>query len=113
MPEKLKGRTLWYFSTSIQLQNFKKMKGDPLVEKKKKKSHSAEKYLEGDLLLSSGIVSYVGKLFVQFLGSTGEIWNFVELLVELFWPLQVVLKKHWRKTMAIVGSFQEKRLLKT
>ena len=28
--EKLKGGTLWDFSTSILSQNFKKMKGDPL-----------------------------------------------------------------------------------
>ena len=34
---------------------------------------------------------------VQFLGPTGTFWGlliFVELLVELFWSVQVVLKKH-------------------
>ena len=34
---------------------------------------------------------------VQFLGTTGTFWgllNFVELLVEIFWSVQVVLKKH-------------------
>ena len=33
---------------------------------------------------------------VQFLGPTGTFWgllNFVELLIELFWSVQVVLKK--------------------
>ena len=43
MPKKLKGRTLWDFSTSILSQNSKKLKGGPLVEKNGKKSHSAEK----------------------------------------------------------------------
>ena len=28
MPKKLKGRTLWDFSTSILLQNIKKLKGE-------------------------------------------------------------------------------------
>ena len=31
-------------------------------------------------------------LLVQFPGSAGEIQNFVELLVQLFWSLQVFLK---------------------
>ena len=31
MPKKLKGRTLWDFSTSILLQNSKKLKGGPFV----------------------------------------------------------------------------------
>ena len=45
----------------------------------------------------SGPVLYVTRetFLVQFLGPTGTFWgllNFVELLVELFWPVQVVLK---------------------
>ena len=31
MPKKLKGGTLWDFSTSILSENIKKLKGDPLV----------------------------------------------------------------------------------
>ena len=46
MPKKLKGRTHWDFSKSNLLQNSKKMKWDPLVEKRKK-SHSAENNLKG------------------------------------------------------------------
>ena len=55
-----------------------------------------------------GIVCYAGNFLVLFPGPTGEIWNFVELLVELFWLVQVVLKKHWRKAMTIVDSFLKK-----
>ena len=62
MPKKLKGRTLWDFSTPILLQKSKKMKGDPLVEIFFK-SHSAEKNLKGGPLVSSGIVRYAGNLF--------------------------------------------------
>ena len=45
MPKKLKGGTLWDFSTSILSQNIKKMQGGPFEEKKfrKKMSRSAEK----------------------------------------------------------------------
>ena len=42
--EKLKGGTLWDFSTSILSQNIKKCRGDPLGKFfSKKKSRSAEK----------------------------------------------------------------------
>ena len=43
--KKLKGGTLWDFSTSILSQNIKKMQGGPFEEKKfrKKMSRSAEK----------------------------------------------------------------------
>ena len=40
----------------------------------------------------SGILCYARKFLVLFPGPTGEIWNFVELLVELFWSVQVVKK---------------------
>ena len=42
MPKKLKGETLWDFSTSILSENIKKLKGDPSVKKTQKKSHRAE-----------------------------------------------------------------------
>ena len=51
-----------------------------------------------DPLVSSGIVCYAGNLVSsvpwanRYILATSE--NFVELLVELFWPVQVVLKKH-------------------
>ena len=45
--EKLKGRALWDFSTSILSQNTKKSKGDPLVEKKiSKKVAQCQKQLK-------------------------------------------------------------------
>ena len=60
-----------------------------------KKSHSAEKM---DPLVTSGIVCYAGNLFGsvpwanRYILASSE--SFVELLVELFWSVQVVLKKH-------------------
>ena len=62
------------------------------MKKIEKKSHSAEKWT-----LWSRAVLYVTRetFLVQFLGPTGTFWrleNFVELLVELFWSVQGVLK---------------------
>ena len=52
--KKLKGGTLWDFSTSILSQSSKKLKGGPFDEKKfpEKKSRSAEQKLEGGTLWS-------------------------------------------------------------
>ena len=79
------------------LQNFQVLVNwDYFYEKKiEKKSHSAEKM---DPLVTSGIVCYAGNLFGsvpwtnRYILASSE--NFVELLVELFWSVQVVLKKH-------------------
>ena len=98
MPKKLKGRILWNFSTSILLQNSKKMKGALCWKKFLKKSRTVpKKNLKGDPLVSSGIVCYAGNLFGSVPRANrynlASSQNFVELLVELFWSLQVVLKK--------------------
>ena len=62
MPKKLKGGTLWEFSTSILSQNIKKMQGDPLGKIfSKKKSRSAEKNERGEPLVSPGMVCYAEK----------------------------------------------------
>ena len=104
MPKKLKGRTLWDFSTSILLQNSKKIKGETLLWKKYflKKSRSDEQNLKGDPLVSSGIVCYAGNLFGSVAWANrynfARVENFVELLVELFWSLQVVFKKTLTKS---------------
>ena len=61
--KKLKGGTLWDFSTSILSQNIKKMQGDPLGKKffSEKKSRSAEKNERGESLVSPGMVCYAEK----------------------------------------------------
>ena len=64
MPKKLKGRTLWGFSTSILSQNSKKIEGGTLWAKTffpEKKSHNAKKTEKGDPLVSPGMVCYAGK----------------------------------------------------
>ena len=66
-----------------------------LLRKKKfrKKSHNPEKTEREDPLISSGIVCYAGNLFGSVPWATRYILassvNFVELLVELFWSVQV------------------------
>ena len=71
----------------------KKLKGDPLVGIFLKKVQ-CRKNLQGVPLVSTGIVYYAGNLF----GSVpwvniGVFSKFCKLLIELFWSLQVVLRK--------------------
>ena len=128
MPKKLKGRTLWDFSTSILLQNSKKLKGRTLWDFSTSILLQNSKKIEGGLswwkkfFLKKvaqcrkngpfGLVRYCMLLFGsvpwanRYILASSE--NFVELLVELFWSVQVVLKKHWRKAMTIVDSFLKK-----
>ena len=71
MPKKLKGGTLWDFSTSILSQNSKKIEGGPFGGKKfRKKVAQYRKKLKGrpDPLVSSGIVLY-GERRKNLLGS--------------------------------------------
>ena len=79
MPKKLKGWTLWEFSTSILSQNVKKLKGDPFgkIFFPEKKSHNAEKTERGDPLVSPGMVCYAGKQEKAFwFSSLGQIVQF-------------------------------------
>ena len=90
MPKKTEKRTHWDFSTSILLQNSKKLKGDPLVGNNflEKKSHGAENNLKREPLVSSGIVCYTGYIFGSVPWANryklASSQNFVELLEELF-----------------------------
>ena len=96
----------------------KKMNGGSFGEKLfSEKSHSAEKTKRGDPLVSSGIVCYAGNFFGSVPWANGGNLKFCRILVELFWSLQVYrkffkIKKHWRKAMTIVDSYQEKHRLK-
>ena len=96
MPNTLKGLILWEIFQHPKSENCNKIEGDPLGFYSRKKSGSATKNERGPFSL----VRYCmlrGKLFwfsslgqrIQF----GVFLNFVELLVELFWSLQVYRKK--------------------
>ena len=76
MPKKTEG-SLWDFSTSILLQNIKKLKGGVFGEIFfRKMSHNAEKNERGDPLVSSGMVCYAEKAFlVQFARLNDSIWD--------------------------------------
>ena len=77
------------------------MSWGPFYEKffLEKKSHNAEKTERGDPLVSPGMVSYAGKQEKPFwFSSLGQIVQFGAIIfcrtfVELFWSVQVVLKK--------------------
>ena len=99
--KKLKGGTLWDFSTSILSQNIKKMQGDPLgkIFFSKKKSRSAEKNERGESLVSPGMVCYAEKQEKPFwFSSLDRIVHFDAIIfcrtfVELFWSVRVDRKK--------------------
>ena len=116
--KKPKGRTLWGFPTTILSQNRKKIWRGTLwgIFFPEKKSHNAEKnWKGGNPLVSPGMVCYAGKQEKPFwFSSLGQMVQFGSIIfcsrtfVELFWSVQVVLKKHWRKAMTIVDSFLKK-----
>ena len=74
------------------------LKGDPFVGKFFLKSRTVPKKSKGGTFWSRPVLYVTRETFlVQFLGPTGTfrgLLNFVELLVELFWSVQVVSKKH-------------------
>ena len=81
-PKKLKGRTLWDFSTSILLQNSKKIEGEPFGKINfSKKSLAVPKKMKGGTLWSRSVL-YVTleTLLVQFLGPTGTFWRLLKIL---------------------------------
>ena len=98
MPKKLKGETLWDFSTSILSQNIKKLKGGPLEKFFFEKSLTMPKKTERkNSLVSPGMVCYAEKekkekpfwfsslsQMIQF-----ETIKFRRTFVELFWSVRV------------------------
>ena len=82
MPKKLKGGTLWDFSTSVLSENSKKLKGGPFGENFffEKKSHRAEKYSKGVPL------------------GTGEFFRWCKKTLQTFAPLS----RDFQKFMKIV-----------
>ena len=71
----------------------KKIEGDTLGKNFPQKSLARSKKLIGGTLWSRTVLHVTRESFlVQFPGPTGAISNFVELLVELLWSLQVYQK---------------------
>ena len=115
--KKLKGGTLWDFSTSILSQNIKKNAGGTLWGKfffRKKKSRSAEKNERGESLVSPGMVCYAEKQEKPFwFSSLDQIVHFDAIIfcrtfVELFWSVRVDRKK--RVTIIVAFHFMKRRL---
>ena len=120
MPKKLKGWTLWGFSTSILSQNIKKLKGGPFGEKNnfsgKKDSQCRKKTERGTLW--SRPVWYVTRENPFWFSSLGQMVQFGAIIfcrtfVELFWSVQVVFEKTLTKSHDYSRLFsKEKRRLK-
>ena len=114
--KKLKGGTLWDFSTSILSQNIKKNAGGTLWGKFffEKKSRSAEKNERGESLVSPGMVCYAEKQEKPFwFSSLDQIVHFDAIIfcrtfVELFWSVRVDRKK--RVTIIVAFHFMKRRL---
>ena len=86
MPKKTEREDPLGFFNIHFVEKLEKLKGCPIRgEFFLKKVAQCRKILKGDPLVSSGIVCYAGNLL-----ASSE--NFVALLVELFWSVQVVSK---------------------
>ena len=109
--KKLKGGTLWDFSTSILSQNIKKNAGGTLWGKIffRKKSLSVPKKNErGESLVSPGMVCYAEKQEKPFwFSSLDQIVHFDAIIfcrtfVELFWSVRVDRKKsHYNSRVSL------------
>ena len=99
MPKKLKGWTLWESFNIHFVAKHQKIEGGTLWGKNfsGKKLSLCRKKLKGDPLVSPGMVCYAGKqekpIWFSQMVQFGAI-IFCRTFVELFWPVQVVLKKH-------------------
>ena len=100
--KKLKGGTLWDFSTSILSENIKKNAGGPFGENfffRKKSPAVPKKNERGESLVSPGMVCYVEKQEKPFwFSSLDQIVHFDAIIfcrtfVELFWSVRVDRKK--------------------
>ena len=113
MPKKLKGGTLWDFSTSILSQNIKKMQGGPFREIFSKSLAVPKKNERGELLVSPGMVCYAEKQEKPFwFSSLDQIVQFGAIIfcrtfVELFWSVRVDRKK---VTIIVAFHFMKRRL---
>ena len=103
MPKKLKAWTLWGVFNIHFVAKHQKIEGGPFGEKiffRKKSLTMPKKTERGDPLVSPGMVCYAGKQEKLFwFSSLGQIVQFGAIMfcrtfVELFWSVQVVLKKH-------------------
>ena len=113
--KKLKGRTLWDFSTSILLQNSKKIEGGPFVRKKVLKSRTVPK----KWTLWSRPVLYVTRETFFWFSSLGQqvhfgvFWKFCRTFARTILVSSGGLKKTLTKSHDYSRLFsEEKRRLK-
>ena len=115
--KKLKGGTLWDFSTSFLSQNIKKNAGGTLWGKIffRKKSLAVPKNMKGgrECLVSPGMICYAEKQEKPFWFSSldqivrFDAINFCRTFVELFWSVRVDRKK--RVTIIVAFHFMKRR----
>ena len=119
--KKLKGGTLWDFSTSIRSQNIKKNAGGTLWGKfffRKKVSQCRKKNERGESLVSPGMVCYAEKQEKPFwFSSLDQIVHFDAIIfcrtfVELFWSVRVDRRKsHYNSRVSLHEAPTKKRYL--
>ena len=103
MPKKTEKEDPLAFFNIHSVAKLKKIEGTPFRwEIFFLKSRTVPKKFKGGIFWSRPVLYVTREIFlVQFLEPTGTFWgllNFVELLVELFWSVQVVLKKTLTKS---------------
>ena len=109
----MKGGSFGIYQHPLCCKIPKKIEGGPFGEKIFRSLAMPKKTERGDPLVSSGIVGYAGNLFGSVPWANRGNLNFVELLVELFWSLQVCRKKTLTKSHDYSRLFSlEKRRLK-
>ena len=115
--EKLKGGTLWGFSTSILSQNSKKLKGGPFRENFfPEKSLAVPKKLGGgNFLVSPGMVCYAGKQEKLFwFSSLDQIVQFGAIIFcrtfKNYFGLFVWIEKERKTTIIVAFHFMKRRL---
>ena len=114
--KKLKGGTLWNFSTSILSQNIKKCRGDPLGKIFfRKKSLAVPKKMKRGSLWSRPVwyVTRKNRKKPFWFSSLDQIVHFDAIIfcrtfVELFWSVRVDRKK--RVTIIVAFHFMKRRL---
>ena len=123
MPKKLKGGTLWDFSTSILSQNIKKLKGDPLGKFFSKKSLTMPKKLKTGMVWLCYAEKEENPFWFTSLGQMMQFGTikFTRTFLELFWSVHVDWKKkshynsrvslHEAPTKNTVWSWTNQRLL--
>ena len=97
MPKKLKGETLWDFSTSVLSENSKKLKGGPFGEKIRKKVSQSRKYSKG--------VPFGPFEFLRCKNTTPQAFKVFYLALVCFWSESYTVTLRINVNLKLSGLF--------